>query len=597
MKPRSTFWYLLRIITYRPWMYLLFLLLEILFFSVFPQAVGLVMRAFFNRLTGDAPVALGPYALAALLVGLALGKAAAVFADVAVWFNQNYTIQILLRKNLFERILERPGASAVPESPGEAVSRLRDDVSEVAHFIVEMLTVIAFGLFAAVAVVVMVRVDALITLVAFLPLVVVIFVTNLAASRVEKYRQASRAATSKVTGFIGEIFGAAQAVQVNTAEEQVADHFRLLNEVRRRASLKDRLFSEMLNSIFGNTVNLGTGVILLLVAQVMQNGSFSVGDLAIFIYYMGYVSDFTTIVGHKIAWYRQVGVSIQRMLKLLQGAPSERLVRHSPIYLHGALPNLPFIPKTSQHRLNRLDVQDLCCTYPGTHRGVEGINLSLERGTFTVITGRVGSGKTTLLRVLLGLLPADCGEVRWNGELVENPAEFFVPPRAAYTPQVPLLFSETLKDNILMGLPENEVDLSGAVRLAVMEDDLVDLPQGLETMLGAKGVKISGGQRQRTAAARMFVRQPELQVFDDISSALDVDTENTLWERIFTRSQESTCLVVSHRRQALRRADQIIVLKDGRIEAQGSLPELLATCEEMQQLWQLDERAASDQGG
>jgi ATP-binding cassette subfamily B protein len=239
--------------------------------------------------------------------------------------------------------------------------------------------------------------------------------------------------------------------------------------------------------------------------------------------------------------------------------------------------------------LETLRISGLTCAHDGGG-GIRGVDALLTGGTLTVVTGRVGSGKTTLLRALLGLLPAQAGEIRWNERVVPDPAGFFRAPRAAYVPQVPRLFSEPLIDNILMGWPASDGELDEAIRLSVLEDDIPRLDHGLDTVVGPRGVRLSGGQIQRAAAARAFVRKPRLLILDDLSSALDVETERLLWDRLLAR-KDVTILAVSHRRAALVHADQVILLRDGEVAARGTLTELLANSEEMRRLWAAEEKA------
>ena len=593
-----TWWYLWRMVRFRPRRYLINSICIIAALAL-ENVPGLAARAFFDHLS--------TLSIKLPLVGLpdlgwvwwlALLPPMAGLAEVSFLFGCQLTNApfiltnaALLQKNMLGRILALPGARALPDSPGEAVSRFREDVDLTTDYLMGVNDLIAFGLFMVIAMVTMLRINPTITVAVFLPLAVVVAIVNAARGRIEIYRRATREATGRVTGFLGEVMGAVQAVQVAGADREVVDHFRTLNDARLNAAVRDGVFDQVLQSIFFNTVNLGTGVILILAGRSMQGGAFTVGDFALFVYYLGWATEATTQTGRMLAKYRQLGVSFDRMAALLGGAPASELMRHGPVYLDGAYPEVPVPIRSPADRLEALEVRGLTYLHPVSGRGIDDVSFRVDRGRFVVVTGRIGSGKTTLLHTLLGLLPKQSGEIFWNGVPVDDPAEFVVPPRAAFTAQVPRLFSESLKNNLLLGLPEDRVDLAAAIHAAVLDDDLAAMESGLDTVVGPRGVRLSGGQIQRSAAARMFVRDAELLVFDDLSSALDVETEQTLWERLFARI-DATCLVVSHRRYVLQHADWIILLKDGQVHAEGTLDRLPADYEEMRRLWRGDETGA-----
>lgn len=537
-------------------------------FHASPAPIGLLLKFVLDRVAPEA----GPsvWWLLAALAAAETARWLMLLFLVVQWHGAWVHWTTVPRMNMMRAVATEPGPAAgrLPSSSGEAVSRFRDDSQNLALVLDVWLDLSGALVAAGSAFVLMAVIDWRIALVGVLPVIAALWVARALGAWVRKWRRLEREATAAVTGFIGDTFGGVQAVQAAGAEEAIAQRFDDLGARRADAARRDQVVSQMLQTMSGATGNLAIGLMLLLLAPRVSRGELTTGDVGLFVAEAAVLAGLPRWATRSTTYHRQAEISVQRMAELTSEptsaaaivAPVPLALRHGPAPLVAA-PVVARAQRTGAARLERLAVRGLTVHHPGGG-GIDELDLELERGTVTVVTGPVGAGKSTLLRALLGLVGHDAGTVAWNGVPVEELSTWMVPPRVAYVPQVPRLFSEPLADTILLGLGAEGLD--AAIARAELGDDVAEMPDGLATIVGPKGVRLSGGQIQRAAAARAFVRRPELLVVDDLSSALDVATEARLWAGLLGADDEVTLLVVSHRRFLLDRADQVVALQAGR---------------------------------
>lgn len=320
-----------------------------------------------------------------------------------------------------------------------------------------------------------------------------------------------------------------------------------------------------INALFGPITKFGTGISYVISlgygAYLVSNGEMTVGQLVTFNVYLGLAVWPIFAIGELINVMQQGNASLDRVQETLSYRADVQNVQN-PIVLK----------KPNEIGFNDLDFQ-----YPTSQvKNLQEISLSLSRGETLGIVGKTGAGKTTFLRQLLREYPLDKGRLTIDGIEITSQSKEKILDWIGYVPQDHVLFSRTIRENILFGKEDaDDADLKEAIRLASFEKDLENLPMGLETLVGEKGVSLSGGQKQRVSIARALIKDPEILILDDSLSAVDANTEANIIKNIQNERKGKTTIITTHRLSSIKHADQIIVLDEGRIAERGTHEELI----------------------
>jgi len=506
-------------------------------------------------------------ALVAGLLQLVVAGLAIYFLRVS-WrqtlYGAAYQLGMDLRTRLYRRLTLQGPAFYLGQSAGDLMALATNDIDAVEMAAGEAVLAGFDGLLTLVMVLAMMTlgVDWRLALCALLPFPLM----ALAFTRIS--RQVFRASHRAL-----ECFGALNAeVQESLAgirtlralgqTGRAADTFAALADDAARASFKAQRWEAAYEPVVG--LSLASAAVLALGAGswLVWNGHISIGKLTSFSMYLGQLIWPMFAAGWVLTLFERGRAAWSRLEPVL-AAPDgvDDSGRESPLPL-GA----------------DLRVEGLGFRYPGAGAAtLSDVAFTLPAGATLGVVGATGSGKSTLLRLLLRHYHPDAGTVRWGAHAIADYPLGELRAAIAWVPQDAFLFSASLADNIALARPDaSQAEIEHAARLAAVHDDIERFPRGYATAVGERGITLSGGQRQRVALARALLADSTLLLLDDALSAVDTETEASILAHLRTARRGRRAIIVSHRLSAVADADWILVLRDGRVAAEGRHDMLLA---------------------
>jgi ABC-type multidrug transport system fused ATPase/permease subunit len=377
---------------------------------------------------------------------------------------------------------------------------------------------------------------------------------------------------SETTAFLESAFSGIRILKSFTAESPRKAAFLGLLENRRGLEMTQARTEGLFQVYFEFLTYLGEILVLIYGGYLTVKGELSLGSFYAFLSYLGMILPVVMDVPMLMVTLTQAYVIIDRLEELeAVDRPDVPVENLSGAFAELSLQDVRFgYSRSEPESVNK----------PGSRAGfrLERISLAVNRGEKVAIMGAIGSGKTTLLSLAAGILPPDSGAVMVNGRNLDEISPVSRREWLGFVQQEPVVFSETVGENIRFWRDLSPECVENSADLARMREEIGRLPKGYDERLGIRGAGLSGGQRQRLSLARALAGNPQLLLMDDVTAALDAENERQLWRRLKKASPETTCLIVTHRAATARVADRVIVLDNGRIVAQGRHGELVRTC-------------------
>ncbi len=496
------------------------------------------------------------YAVTFLALGLSCGLLYAYFQSWRAWMNLR--LEWHFRQDAFDRITSKGPDFFNRFRTGDLVTRMTDDVAEKLSWfacsgifrLYEAMLAILF------IILMMVSIDPRLTLwtAGPLPFLIVIFFRS--SSLLDRRYDALQQRISRVNDVMEACFSGIRVVKAYVRERAQKEKFTDASVDRREAELQSVKATTVIDSLYNYIWQFGVVIVLFAGGYKVLGGGLSLGDMATFIYYVTWLVFPMFDVGQFLVKSRQSAVSIGRLQELEGVAPM--VVAAGDAATNGDV-------------RGRLGFEGVDFGFPASERRVlDGVSFEVEAGRTVAVVGRVGAGKSWLVNLIPRLVDPTCGTVTLDGRDLRHYDLADLRGQIGYVPQEPVLFSDTVRNNITFGREGiSEELLDWALDVSQLKRDLATFPQGIDTPIGTRGMSISGGQKQRLGLARALVGRPRVLILDDCTSALDSRTEAALWNRLHEVLPGVTALLVTHRPDTLQRADEILVMDEGRIAERG----------------------------